>query len=45
MVDRRIHAKINLSFGDGRLNLDFDPANRLWNIEDEEDQEMNERDN
>jgi len=32
-LDRRCHANINLSFGDGRLNIDFDPSRRIWNLD------------
>ena len=41
-MDRRIHSNINLSFGDGRLNLDFDPQHRRWNIEEEESEDDSE---
>ena len=36
-MDRRVHSNINLSFGDGRLNLDFDPSKRLWSLEEDDD--------
>ena len=35
--DRRCHALIHLSFGDGRLNMNFDPTQRRWNMEDNVD--------
>ena len=38
-MDRRIHSNINLSFGDGQLNLDFDPQHRRWNVDEEESDE------
>ena len=31
--DRRCHANISLSFGDGLLNIDFDPQRRVWNMQ------------
>ena len=41
-MDRRIHSNINLSFGDGRLNLDFDPQNRRWKIDEGESEDDSE---
>lgn len=32
--DRGCHSVIKMSFGDGRLNIDFDPRSRAWKVED-----------
>ena len=43
--DRRCHALINLDFGDGRLNMSFDPMKRRWNMEDNIDNSDNSSEN
>ena len=30
--ERRCHSTVNLQFADGRLNLNFDPRARQWNV-------------
>ena len=39
MNSKHVHAQINLDFGEGRLQMAFDPRRRNWHVEEQEDEE------